>query len=111
DGDSFRLTRGRLHQTLCLVLGGGNLLFGLLASARPQGVALAMGETVAAVQAIASRDLDAGLRLLSSRRRLWPLLRGIRSDGAEAIGWLRRKPRLALFPLLWVCLGITAVLT
>jgi hypothetical protein len=105
------MNRSRIHRGLCSILAGGNICFGLLATLKPSSVAALMDETQDQVRAIGMRDLQAGISLMSGRRGLLPLLLGVRSDLAEALHWLRTKPRLAVFPAVWVVLGVAALLT
>jgi hypothetical protein len=107
----LNLSRRKLHQTACGVLAGGNIAFGLVAIAAPTRVTKMTGETEDGVRVIALRDLQAGLALLTARRKHWPLLGGVRSDLWEAAGWLRSRPRLAAVPLLWAGLGLVALVT
>ena len=92
-------------------LAGGNLAFGLAATVAPARLAGLMDETEREVAAIVRRDLAAGMAVLAGIGRLLPLLGGIAADAREALKWLRRNPRLAIFPIIWVALGIGAVLT
>ena len=92
-------------------MAGGNLAFGVAATVAPAKLADLMDETEEAVAAIGRRDLAAGMAVLAGKGRLLPLLGGIASDLRETLRWLRRKPRLAIFPIVWIVLGIGAVLT
>jgi hypothetical protein len=103
--------RRAIHRIARRVHWAGNLTFGLFAALQPQRAAVMMGESEEQVRAIAIRDLRAGLRLLAASDPLWPLLAGLRADAVEALGWLRRNPRLALFPMLWCALALVAILT
>ena len=107
----IRLERRSVHRWTKRILWAGNLGFGVIAAGRPAAVAGLIGETEEAVKAIAARDIEMGLALLTAPRPLWPLVRGLRSDAFEAAGWLRRKPRLAVFPLLWCALALAALAT
>jgi hypothetical protein len=108
---AIRLKRKSVHKWTRRALWAGNLGFGLAATLRPDSFAALMGETEESVRALAARDLRSGLELLSAPKPLWPLIRGLRSDAVEAFGWLRRKPRMAVFPVLWCLLAVAALAT
>ena len=105
------LSRRRINRALRYILAGGNLAFGVAATVAPARIAELVDESEDEVAAIGRRDLAAGMAVLATKGRLLPLLGGILSDLREAVRWLRRKPKLAVFPLLWVALGTAAVLT
>jgi len=109
--DRRLLSRRHIHQALRFGLAGGNLAFGVVAAVAPAKIAAFVDEPEEEVGAIARRDLAAGMAVLAGKGRLIPLLAGIVSDLREVIKWLRRKPLLAIFPIIWVALGIGAVLT
>src|SRR5439155_17853481 len=105
------LSRRNVHKALRYALAGGNLAFGVAATVAPARLADLMDETEEEVAAIGRRDLAAGMAAIAGKGRLLPLLAGIAADVREAFKWLRRKPRLAVFPLLWIVLGIGVLLT
>jgi hypothetical protein len=105
------LSRRRINKALRYVLAGGNLAFGAAATVAPAKLADLMDETEEEIAAIGRRDLAAGMAVIAGKGRLLPLLGGIAADAREAFKWLRRKPLLAIFPLVWMALGIGAVLT
>jgi hypothetical protein len=105
------LSRRKIHKALRFALAGGNIAFGVAATVAPERLAELMDESEEEVSAIGRRDLAAGMAVLAGKGRLVPLLGGIVADAREALKWLRRKPRVAIFPIVWVALGIGAVLT
>jgi hypothetical protein len=100
-----------VHRAACFVLTGGDIAFGLLASARPSWLSGIIQEDESEVRRIGARDLASGLALWGARDKRWALLMSVRTTLFEGIGWLRTKPRLAIVPLIWTGLAVLALLT
>jgi hypothetical protein len=104
-------SRPNVHRASRYALGGGSILFGLLATAQPERIARTIDVDEETLRHLAMRDLSAGISLLTDERRLRPLLSRLRYDLRGTFILLRKQPALAPLTLLFTLIALVAIFT